>query len=267
MINHLSAYHKKIEKSFIKNYHKTKKSYSVEGIHKMRLSIKRLRAFLKILGNFDKQSGSKKFLKNINLLFKHSGELRDLQVQSALLEHYRNEAGADFDSYLDQINSKKKNAGKTLKKSFKKIEVHEIAKIGKNIEQSLSGFQHKNFNEEYSLLAEKKLTEIRDLIVAINDDSVLHLVRRRMKEILFMQEIVTSEENIRLLDDETLQFLSDMEIKLGEWHDSKVLLDNFLGFEHKGVSYRDVLDRIEKNKLQRQEEIAEKLRLFFYLCQ
>jgi len=262
MIPLLSKYHRQIEKSFLKNYRKTRKSYSVEGIHKMRLSIKRLRAFLSIINNFEKQSGIKKNLKKISLLFRYAGELRDIQVQLNLMENYKNEAGDDFNIYYTQILNREKKAYKALKRSFNRIDIGVMTKISRQIEKSLKRIENVNFNEEYIKLGRGKMNDIRDLSIAINDDSVLHLIRKRIKEILFMQEIIDSGDFIMIGDKDLLTFLNDIEIKLGEWHDVKVLLDNFLSLKHSGDSYRDIIDKIEQNKLGRQKEIAEKLQHF-----
>ena len=263
MIENLSKYHNKVEDSFIKYYRRTRKSYSVEGIHKMRLSIKRLRAFLKLLNNFNEKPRTKKILKKINILYKYSGEVRDLQVQLILLERFRPDAGNDWDVYENQLHIKKEKALKALKKSFNGIDVKEIVRIKRRIEKSLKKIGNHNFMEEYSQIARKKLNDIEDLSVAVNDESVLHLIRKHMKEILFLRDTVNIEDKGLLASQEQLTLLADMEVKLGEWHDLKVLVDSFLSLEHEGDSFRDILDKMEKSKSLKQSEIAEKLKEIF----
>ena len=259
MIDHLSKYHKEIEKTFIKNYRRTRKSYSVEGIHKMRLSVKRLRAFLKLLNHFDDRPYTKKNLKKINLLYKHAGKVRDLQIQLNLLENFRPDAGNEFDIYITQLTNRKAKALKALKRSFKEIDIKDIVKISRRIENILKKIRDHNFMEEYSQIIRKKLKDIEDLSVALNDESVLHLIRRHMKELLFIRDTVNIEDQVLLANTEKLALMADIEVKLGEWHDLQVLLDSFLSLDHEGDSYRDILERIEKSKLLKQAEVVEKL--------
>ena len=233
----------------------------------MRLSVKRLRAFLKLLNHFDDRPGTRKILKKINVLYKKAGKLRDLQVQLNLLEDFRPDAGNEFDIYKAQLTSRKDKALTALKKSFNRIDIKEIVKIRRKIDKILNKIKDHNFMEKYSQIVRKKLKDIEDLSVAMNDESVLHLIRRHVKELLFMRDTVNIGDQVLLANTEKLALMADIEVKLGEWHDLQVLLDSFLSLDHEGDTYRDVLDKIERSKLQKQEEVVEKLKEIFGLEQ
>lgn len=259
MLFKLLAHNKRIADSFITNYRITEESFSVEGIHKMRVSVKRLKALLRFLDYFSEKPKAKKVLKRINKLYKSAGALRDLQIQTSLLDKYSHYAGSDFNLYINQIDEKKEKALQLFKQYFFEFDLNDFIKISKKIENSINNIKSSNLIEQTSLLIQSRIKEIENLTVAITDDSVLHLIRKYLKEILYIRESISEEDAFFIIKNDKMQLISELEIKLGEWHDIKVFIDNFLYFRHKGDSHREFLGHLESDKISKQDEIIEML--------
>ncbi len=255
------TYNKKIEENFVENYKKISKSISVEGIHNMRLSVKRLRALLGFLDFMNEKPKTKKLLKRIRKLYRSAGALRDIQIQTNILKSYKKYLRDDYNLYVKQLNEKKGKARKKLKQSLHEFDINDFIKIRKRIEKSFKNIEKHRIIEGSSQMFQNRLEEIEKLSFTITDDSVLHLIRKYMKEMIYIRDSI-GDNSFFLQNSNKMQLFSELEVKLGKWHDLTVFIDHFLLFKNKGDTYWDMLKILERDKLLSQDLITEKLKEF-----
>jgi CHAD domain-containing protein len=198
----------------------------VEAIHNMRLSIKRMRVVADLADRISEgKFKSKQQLTDINKLFKSAGRLRDIQVGIQLLAEFDKEK---LVKVIDSFETKE------LKQRRKYDDV-----LGEFDPGVLAGFEDElirhtgNADEKLimfaglSMLSELELS-IHQTYHASGDEKRLHRIRRKLKDINYLNNIydealpVAEQLNIDL---EKLRNLGEI---AGSWHDALVL-ESILG--------------------------------------
>ena len=206
---------------------KTKQDFGVEDLHKLRVEIKKLRAWYRFLEDSPVVDFKKK--KHFQLLakiFKPGGFLRETQMNQSIIRRYRSYELPGYNDYLQRLNSKQS-------KKFRK---------------SLGRFDHETFNQNNSLLHAKlvlldlttvknnayafinrELEVIRELRQKIENDKDLHQVRTHTKAMgyiaKFINELCPSDQVGSLLAS-----AKKAEKLIGNWHDRVVLANSLRRF-------------------------------------
>lgn len=256
MKENILTYNKQIEEDFADSFKENCRSISIEGIHKMRVSVKKLKALISLLDFIDEKPKTKKNLKEIKKLYRSAGALRDIHMQSNIIESYKNTLKSDYNLYLKQLNEKKEKVTEKLHGSLNEFNIESFVKIRERIENKIKSIKKDQIFKGSSQLFQNRMGEIEKMTVALNDDSILHLIRRYLKQMIFLNEAIKGNNLFFSNDKEKMVLLTELEMKLGKWHDIKVFLDHFLLFKHKGDSYWDLLELIEEEKLTGQKEIS-----------
>ncbi len=206
-------------------------SHDEEDIHKLRVSIKRIKAlFIMLSALTQKEFNAKKHYKTYRIIFSPTGQIRDIQLHRKHLKIHEAKTGLSFTRYKDYLDKKELEAKKLLgsevvgftEKNFKKIET--------DIKKSLQKFTHDDLKEsamEYIHASVKKLSQMRH--ESINSEK-WHDIRKISKNILYVLELIRlffiqSKTLVKLMGD--LKGLTD---EIGEWHDKDVLTSHVEDF-------------------------------------
>jgi CHAD domain-containing protein len=179
--------------------------FEIESIHDFRTEIKKLRAFLRLLNTQSKKGLS--ISKKIKQFYDCIGDIRNLQLHIESVKEFVKNSNDKFPpTYLQKLNAEielyktdsiKLIDHKILSKNFKKIIYHLPLGIKK---KTIENFIH------------EKLSELKQLLTNMQDDEVLHSIRKNLKDILYtwstvkpyrdlLPEAISKKNNIQSLTD------------------------------------------------------------------
>jgi len=197
------------------------------GIHKLRIEIKKIKAFYRLIESIDPGFESKKRFRQFNYIAKASNDIRDLQVILCLPEINDAKKGEFFLYLIKQRNKSLKNFNKALKNWDTNI----LKKTEAKVKVKIKAFGDvKIKNEINKVLAESR--ENMKLFSEGNEQKKvhsLHSLRKLIKE---------QEHNLKLFSKmadkpsvKALKKLDSLQNAIGQWHDSQKtleLIDNFM---------------------------------------
>ena len=111
MTSHLKQYFEKQYQRFVSLYTECRENYDIEEVHDMRLSMKKIKAFLLFIETIEPDSiCAKTLLVNFKKLFKKAGAIRDIQMQKVIAIDFEKELNQNFTEYINYLNKKEKKA-------------------------------------------------------------------------------------------------------------------------------------------------------------
>ncbi len=192
-------------------------SHSSELVHDLRVAIKKIRTFLNVF-NLQKNKRIKKLLKrNIDVIFKKAGNLRNSQVYYELVQDYENLLKKEFydlkEYLLVKIERRRKSMHKILPKKSNDFLNVLRSEVSENLE-TITNDKLKKRVGKYLDTSIKKFEKNKNYL----DSRDLHKQRKILKEIRFCYEISASI-NPEEFPDELITKIRELEDILGRWHD------------------------------------------------
>ncbi len=232
---------------FITEYEKAKIDYDEDAIHDFRVSVKRMKAVLRLLENIisDNSFVSKNNIASIKKIYGSAGIIRDSQVQVSMIKKYEKKLNIFFDFYKQYFNEYEKVGKKKFdfeNKVFRyELLANEIDEIKYNIDNNIA------IEPSNSIFDFVKI-QYKYFIKLLNDTSNeenLHDARRKIKEINYVLEIV--QIYTESIDKQLLLNLKRAGSMLGKWHDKVVMIENIEILEEfiKEQSNIDKYDRLK----------------------
>lgn len=232
-----------------------------EGIHRLRVTIKKIKAVFKLLEYLNPKFDSKLYLNQIKPLFVASGKVRDLDIALSLLDKIASER------ILEQLQASQKEKVHALRELLRALKIDVILPTGEVA--AISASSENDVVHVRAFLALKGHEMSKDFSGRLKKNE-LHDMRKRLKEFLYVTEIL---HGMQLGEKSLSQLLPEIEIiqrQLGKWHDIVITID-----EVKKLSGSKQTDIIELNKflkeLEKKERIAmvesiSKNKIFSYLA-
>lgn len=187
-----------------------------KAIHKLRVRIKMLRAFVIILKWYDDDIELGR-LKGLRKLFKKAGEIRDWQLLTAFVQKSDND-GEELKQVLDFIKEKEKGAYKQYRRTCRKYEdelVKGIAHWLKAYLMLLNKWPADYFsNATQGIINQLSLEELTD--------KVMHNIRRDVKVLIYNLRMLNAESTASESLPLQPEFLMRLDGLLGNWHDARV---------------------------------------------
>ena len=219
-------------------------------IHALRVSLKRLRAFLQLLRGIDPHFPGKAAVKKIKPLFAEAGRLRDLQIQYALLFSTEEKLQLDhsFSGQLLERIQQQQIAFIEFQGEFS------IAGIRESCAQARSHLEHlplralrkglrnyfKNLFQEIALLSREGLSSRKRL----------HDLRKTIKKAFYNLAVINQIKPRLHLPPELLLVLESLQNQLGKWHDYRITIDEVKNMWDAPAALRKHLRQEEKICLQ-----------------
>ncbi len=255
----LLNYSDKCFQSLISNLLNVGDGCSIESVHKLRLSIKRLRTLFKILDYSDSATKKTKLQKRIDSLFLYSGYLRDIHVQIDLIRIYRDQIEEVVDTFVSSLINEEKEIKKRYEKEKVKINPFEIVLLNQRLDntiEELSDSMIENYLrtkiEEQFLLMSRRIDENLD-------ENNLHRIRIMLKELIYTLSIIKKEKIKLKYSQSFVTSLNNLQQKLGRWHDLKVLFDRAIKANNLKIELVELLKFIEVDKNIIQNEVVDDL--------
>jgi len=191
---------------------KKESSFSENDFHSIRIAIKRIKALFALVEKSNSSFHQKKYFAPFKLVFEQAGQIRDKEViQSILHTHPYNASIENFEFDLQRHIIKEKN-------QFFKMTTSALWKDIRHSQVKATRFLD-NINRKTAekFLEKKKKAIHTQLMYEPLDPDHLHEVRKRIKDVYYVQKMV-EPKNREMRGTDQLQEL------LGQWHDGRVLL-------------------------------------------
>lgn len=240
--------------AFIKNEFKTiitsisgfDEEHNDEHLHTLRVSIKKIRAVMRVL--YQNHQHSKKALKQLKVLFREAGAVREMQLNANMLEKY---------------GLKRYKAYFKLKHQIKKSSEHLIQNCAtyKTIaKQSLKQLQKETAPISIHKLQKRILKEETILIKLINKNvhtsNQLHEIRKQLKTLQYVFKFLPEQQKLLF----TLQFkdVSPLQERIGHWHD---LESHYIFIKKEIPEMKELLENLHKLKTKEFRECYSHLKI------
>ncbi|MCF6241311.1 MAG: CHAD domain-containing protein [Bacteroidales bacterium] len=213
-----------------------------EAIHDMRVSIKRLRLLYKFMDYcFDKQFKAVKKSKSLSKVFKSAANLRDIQIQTKLIEDIEEKLNIKLSEWIIRNNEKEKTEIERLKNYLKKYNYFKLEKQFVKSEHLLE-VKLKETKADFNILINKYFNNrLEKIALLLNQDKIdYHKIRKRIKEPTYLTEIINiNTGNVP----EKLILLKKLGKLLGDWHDIEVFIR-----EKKLNTYKNIVNYLEEKQ-------------------
>ncbi len=245
------------------NYSLALEQNDPDGVHDMRVAIKRLKAFFNLIESINDDFSAKKHFRNFRKIAQNTGVLRDSQVQLELFEKVNKKLNldvTDFENYLKKRESENLESFRTFskKETIKKLDGSKKAfkKALKDISPVWA--ETKAHGRFYNLK--------NDLIILSSEtdlkEEILHRVRIQSKETHYTLEIV--QQCFHIFEDGT-DFTRDIKRVhqvLGKWHDYDVSLDYLNDFllAYGTTSSAGIYNHVRKNIIKQKAKLSSNFR-------
>ena len=239
----LWTYYGNLQRIVEENYNLAVRFADVEGVHDMRVGIKRLRAYFNLIEWINPVFQAKQNLKPIRRLFKAAGKIRDIHVQQELMMRWATELNLEMSEYYNFLKQKETEERKRFADFAKKKFDLKVFQSNWTLIQNVLSFistEYIQYKSEERFNAQiEKLIKFKEKENFVEDD--YHAIRILSKETRYTLEVLQAcfpPKNIWTQLNETLRKVHQA---LGRWHDDDVsllVLDGFL-LSYAGKSFFD----------------------------
>jgi CHAD domain-containing protein len=189
--------------------------YDKELIHKLRVEVKTLRAFMRLLVSRDDKDF--KFPRKFKRLYDIAGSIRQAQLELDQIH----QMDLRLPGYIDALNGQVDKGQEQWKKCYKE-------RILKKLGSKLSGKKYDSLKPPHVMaFVEDQLHTVHELcVMPIVTDDMLHSARKHIKNIIYSIRIIKKEmkdgdEVTKDIPMEALGRLSDM---IGDYNDARIML-------------------------------------------
>lgn len=190
--------------------------FTAEDLHTLRVCIKKIKAVLSFLRFFDPDFNKDKYFKPYENLFRQAGEVREIQIQQALLRKY--ESNPLLAKYFEALSLD----FSIHQAAFAKLIDRKLRKKIKTNAKKVEAFFPKAAQQ---LMTKYLLEEQASIHKLIKADQLakkdVHDLRKQIKDIYYLQKIF-QPKNKRLV------IADDFQELLGQWHDLRVVAKDIL---------------------------------------
>lgn len=212
----LKKYLKKRKSAITILLEKQQESFTPDTFHTLRLEIKKLNALFGLVDFCSKSFKQKKTFKPFKVIFSQAGKIREIQVETALLEeHFTSDFVTQYRNNLKKILTAElnnfflitnPNFAEKLQKKYIKIN----SVLAKTNKKMANRYMDKKRAEIEKLLHKKALK-----------NKQMHALRKRLKEYQFNQKSLNYTKKNKLLPKKNA--LPEL---LGEWHDYQTVIQH-----------------------------------------
>ncbi len=229
--------------NFSKYFDRVLKSQKVSDIHKLRLSIKRIRTLLSLFGSEEIDPlNRRELLDLLSGLFKKAGVVRESQLSLKMISRRRLVYILPFREHLEVINQK---AVRELLQEMMEFNHKQFLEVTAILFMQMKSMSIDKINKKMSIYVFGKLNRIVDLKSNNMDDQKLHKIRTQIKkagEVLSLQGKQKRGESKNELK-KSFKILDNL---IGKWHDSQILIETVRLFsaQNENRKVRSYLKRV-----------------------
>jgi CHAD domain-containing protein len=265
----LSAYFDRRNELLGKALHAAHQYFSVEGIHDMRVEIKRFRILYELVDFISPSFTSKPNYSLLKGLFRSAGELRDIDIcQAIVLPHLKTLDLREYYNYLKKEELQRRNSFRDIATSFSVVA---LAESGRLIYSALAITREALLKKRIEKKIIKLAGEVNDLLThkGLNNNR-LHMMRKISKALRYILDIRQECYGEKEPATAAIDRLKKAYDCLGKWHDTSIARESLSAFIEKEMqnvtdpaaytTFQDDLRRKEKWLLAVYEQSKKPLR-------
>ncbi|MDB5087251.1 MAG: hypothetical protein JWR09_1245 [Mucilaginibacter sp.] len=192
------------------------KKENQEDLHRFRVQVKKLHAFLLLSDSSNHHPGLAPYFKPVKKIFKKAGEIRNAFINQELAKEHQTGNTVFISSQRElQIDATNKLRSKQVKYLKKIKDAHETIK-GKI--RSIS-------NVHTSLFYQNLLQYISDTLTNLKFNEDLHNCRKQVKNLVYNHKLVRSGLAIGFNTD----YMHQVQTVIGDWHDNALAIEFYSG--------------------------------------
>jgi CHAD domain-containing protein len=229
----LWTYYGNLQRIIEENYRLAVQFADVDGIHDMRVGIKRLRAYFNLIEWINPVFQAKQNLKTIRRMFKAAGKVRDIHVQQELVRRWASELGLEMSEYYNFLKQKEMEERRRFANSVKKKFDLKVFQSNWSLIQNVLMYistEYIQFKSEERFNAQiEELIKFKEKENFVEDD--YHAIRILSKEARYTLEVLQTCFPPKSIQAKLNEILRKVHQALGRWHDDDVsllFLDGFL---------------------------------------
>ena len=209
--------------------------FTAVTIHKLRVEIKKLRAFLNLISFYSNNFKRKKAYKPFKKLFKQAGKVRELQLEIKILKKYKlDNLTIDYSESICKLLSVEKEIFFSMlnRRFFSKMRKKFLVVFSSifKIDQPMTAL----YLDEYKCLFDELQTQ-QSL-----SPYQIHEIRKWLKELRYSCEILLIDPNhIPILNDSYSHEL------MGQWHDYEIIINHIKLVIQNGKAHSHEIDFLQ----------------------
>ena len=214
-----------------RDYGRAVEMMEVEGVHDLRVDIKRFRAYGNLIEYVNPVFSAAVYLKTVRRLFKSAGPLRDLQVQLELVRDRSRKSDLELSEYYNALKSRETQARKVFLRKAGRFDFEVFDSMWTRVRRCLM-----YISPEYiRYKAEARFKGLVDEVIAFRgrtdfQEDDYHAIRILAKEARYALEIIRQCYPARPEWEGLNNRLRSLHQALGRWHDSDVGLQHVESF-------------------------------------
>lgn len=218
--NTISQIYKSSERHFTKDLRQAK-NLDETRLHRVRVDIKNIRVLLELLTVLTgSRKKAKPMLRHTNPVFRKAGVIRSASLSLKLTEPYRSQVIRKFRQHL---KLRRQDAGTEFVKTLKEFDFDKFSKHHRKVTREFEKLKNKQVRRVAGEHIRQLLARVRADVFDISDDEKLHEIRKRLKVIRNLGQLVLKMDPDFELRME-LEKINAIYDRIGQWHDTQELI-------------------------------------------
>lgn len=248
---------RKFYKSRLKNIllflNRAESVFSEEDYHQLRVEIKKIRAFFKLLDETTDNFPITKIVKPFKKVYTQAGAVRDTQIHKRNIVNIVGEG--NYLGYLEQLGNEELTAQEQFQTIPHQKLATQIQKSSSIVRKYISKIESERLLDFLNKLSAEIIPKIAQKPF---DETNLHDLRKQLKQLAYYLRIIHTDSNPLLFGEKTTQArINRLQELLGQWNDCEVTIhyvsaalqsENVLLSERDGLHLLKTLLESDKKK-------------------
>ena len=248
---------KRQQKVFLQNFSKLTGQKETDAVHELRVAVKKLRSYLKLLAilldNKDSETGFEK----TEQLFSVLGKYRDIEVGLLLLQSFEKENKITYTTFRFHLKIALQRTEAWVQNALSKYDEKELTGLTVQLGQNLKESNHEKLLDKTGIILNKELKKLKQVTKHLARQP--HEARKMLKNIFYWISICPKDFLISSGELKKLKKSLDL---LGDWQDHEMLCSKIKHFRTDFIpDSREeylLLKELEKNILSKMETKLQK---------
>ncbi len=200
---------------FTDNLHISRKKPTKDSVHDLRVAVKKMRSYLRLKKEINKEEWKELFSKII-ALFKSFGRLRDFDMSLELLKKHNERLSFPF--FKDYLLANKALSRKWAKENALMFNEEEPTPFNQQFISLQKQLPSGEICEKIIFLSRKRIKEVQELETDFHSN--VHQIRKILKDVYYWIQICPKGSSGNIIDQKALDKMLNY---LGSWQDNFIL--------------------------------------------
>lgn len=239
-----------------------KKHYDDQAIHDLRVAVKRLRAYLKLVHLYNHDIIYTKLFKGKKDLFKVLGKHRDLELGLGMITRIETEKSVNLSFFTVVLADARERSMKWVQQAIEQYDEKNLVDLGFQLQDRFQQVSGKDLSGRMAGSVQSNYLRITGESHRLADHT--HAIRKALKDVFYQAEILTGQSALPAIPLSKVHKILD---HLGNWHDDEMLLEKLKHFRkdfmQPHASETELIRNVEKSLTGNKKELIERCRHLF----